>query len=158
MTAMPMRMTRPRSEKRRLLGEAPRAGWSDGFRTLARLAGCQREHAAASLVRGSADMPCRERLTRRNLAGQRVVLGVRTRRTAGVDHPAHFRAGQHCGERTAAERGAQHVVEMLVNALCLPLAVDAADDRRQLLVVAAGVGDGTLEAFAQRDDDVDGQR
>src|SRR6185503_9317376 len=121
MTAIAMRMMRPRSEKRRLLGEAPRAGWSDGFRTLARLAGCQREHAAATLVRGSAHMPRRERLACRNLAGQRVVLGVRTGRTAGVDHPADLRAGQHGGERTAAERGAQHVVEMLVDALCLPL-------------------------------------
>ena len=150
---------RPLSEMRLdLIGAAERGGRSLGFRTLARLAGCQRKHAAASLVSGCAGIAGRERLTRADLTGESVVFRVGAGRTMRVDHPAHRGAGHDSSQRTTTERRAGDVVEMLVDALRLPLAIDAAHRVGQLGIVAAGIADRTFQTLSQRGDDRGRQR
>jgi hypothetical protein len=89
-----------------------------------------------------------ERLTGGDFAGEGIVLGVGASRTVGINHPANLGAGHNCSQRTPTESGSRYVVEVLVDALCLPLAIQTADHVGQLFVVAGGVADRTLKPLA----------
>ena len=99
-----------------------------------------------------AGVPGRERLTELDDAGEGVVLGVGAGRTVGVDDPADGGAGLDRVALAAAVGEAEHVVELLVDALRLPLAVDGASPFGDGVVVAVALVDAALEPLAQRHD------
>ena len=65
--------------------------------------------------------------------------------------------GANRGGHALAVGEAEQVVEVLVDALRLPLPVDAAGPLGDGVVVALAFGDAALEALAQRGDELDGE-
>ena len=63
---------------------------SVGFRTLERLSRCWHYKTFASRVNHGVFMSCRKLFAARNFATERIVFGIRTWRTIGVDHPTNF--------------------------------------------------------------------
>ena len=115
--------------------------------------GRQREAAATRVGRGRG-VPGGERLAGRDRTGERVVLAVGAGGVIGVERPRQLAAGFDRDRHATAEGIAEHVVELVVDPLRLPLAVDRPDTTGGVVVVAGTLGDGALEAGAERIDEV----
>src|SRR5262249_26240134 len=107
------------------------------------------EQAAAPGVHRRRHVARWERLTDRDRTGQRVVLAVRRGRSGGGDDPLHRGGRAQAGEHALAPREAEEVVELLVDALRLPLAVDAPRLSGDAVVLPLALCDGALEAVVQ---------
>ena len=150
---MTMRIARPeilRPARCRGRSEARRTGANATRRPGARGSGSRGASGVTCALTGTAS-PIVDR------AGEGVVLAVRRRRPVRIDLPDHRRPGGNGGGHALAVGEAEQVVELLVDALRLPLAVHAAGPLGDGVVVAVTVGDAALEALAQRADELGGE-